>query len=127
MDAARVAAIPLFADLGASERELAARWADEVEVAPGRQLVAQGDSAYEFFVITEGTAEVVRDGTTVAELGPGDFFGEIALLETERRNATVTAITPMRVIVMTRDRFQQLMRSSPELAGKLAAAVRARL
>jgi voltage-gated potassium channel len=127
MDAARIAAIPLFADLAESERELAARWADEIDVEPGQVLVTQGDSAYEFFVIAEGTAEVVRDGTTVAELGPGEFFGEIALLETERRNATVRAATPMRVVVMTRDHFQQLTRSSPELAGKLAAAVRARL
>jgi CRP-like cAMP-binding protein len=127
MEAARLASIPLFADLAESERELAARWADEIDVEPGRALVTQGDSAYEFFVITEGTAEVERDGTKVAELGAGDFFGEIALLETERRNATVTASTAMRVIVMARDHFQQLTRSSPELAGKLAAAVRARL
>jgi CRP-like cAMP-binding protein len=127
MDVTRIASISLFADLAESERELAARWADEVEVAPGKVLVAQGDSAYEFFVIAEGTAEVERDGAKVAELGEGDFFGEIALLETERRNATVTAATPMRVIVMTREHFQQLTRSSPELAGKLAAAVRARL
>ena len=74
----------------------------------GKELARQGEFGQEFFVIVDGTAEVVRDDARIAELGPGDFFGEMALLEEERRTATVRAASPMRVLVMTRQNFRSL-------------------
>ena len=99
-----------------SERQLAdvASHADEVEVEAGRTLMDEGAFGYEFFAVEDGTAEVTRDGAHVADLGPGDIFGEIALLEAPRRTATVRATTPMRLVVMHRRDFRALAdRSRP--------------
>ncbi|HXF35761.1 MAG TPA: cyclic nucleotide-binding domain-containing protein, partial [Actinomycetota bacterium] len=85
MDAERLARIPLFQGLSKHEREQVARWADEVDVPAGKHLLDEGRLPHEFFVIEEGTATVTRDGRRLAELGPGDFFGEIAILAEERR------------------------------------------
>jgi CRP-like cAMP-binding protein len=70
---------------------------------------------------------VTKDGETVAELGPGDFFGEIGLLETERRTADVVATTPMRVIVMFQREFRKMEREMPQVADRIRSAIRARL
>jgi CRP-like cAMP-binding protein len=127
VDAAALKNLPLFSSL--SERDLRelARFTDEVDVEAGRQLIDQGRFAYEFFVIEEGTAEVTRDGEHVADLGPGDFFGELALLATDRRTATVTAKTDMRLIVMHRQAFLQVEQSLPSVAAQLRDAVSARM
>lgn len=127
MDAARLESIPLFAGLSHREREQVARWADEVDVKEGRHLVDQGEFAYEFFVIERGTAEVTRDGRHLTDLGPGDFFGEIALLEEERRTASVVATSDMTVIVMTGRDFREMDREMPEVAEKIRSALRERL
>lgn len=118
---------PSSAGLSKGEREQLARWADEVDVDAGKHLVSQGEFAYEFFVIEAGGAEVTRDGAHVADLGPGDFFGEIALLETERRTASVTATSPMRLVVMHGRDFKAMARELPEVAGKVRAAMAERL
>src|SRR5262249_47970682 len=89
VDPQRLASLPLFAGLPAGDRARVAQWADEVDVQQGKVLARQGEFAYEFFVILEGRAEVTKDGERLAELGAGDFFGEIGLLESERRTATV--------------------------------------
>ena len=102
-------------------------WADEIEVPEGRRLATEGDFAYEFFVILDGTAEVTRDGETLAELGPDDFFGEIGLLESERRTANVTATSPMRAIVIFGPQFRYVEREMPELAQQIRAAIRDRI
>jgi CRP/FNR family transcriptional regulator, cyclic AMP receptor protein len=127
LDAARLASIPLFAELSDRERADVARFADEVEVAPGRSLAAEGDLAYEFFVIEQGTAEVTKDGRVLATLGPDDFFGEIGLVESERRTATVTATSPMELIVIFGPNFRRLERELPELAAQIRSAIRERL
>lgn len=127
MDAARLESIPLFADLSHREREQVARWADEVDVKEGRHLVDQGEFAYEFFVIEQGTAEVTQDGRHLGDLGPGDFFGEIALLEKERRTASVVATSDMTLIVMTGRDFREMAREMPEVAEKIRSAIRQRL
>ena len=85
----QLAAIPLFAQLQADERERFAGLAEEIVVPAGETIDSESDFAYEFFIIEEGHAEVVRDGRRLAELGPGDFFGEIGLLVTGRRTASV--------------------------------------
>lgn len=127
MDPARLKAIPLFAELSDHERGQVARWADEIEVREGEHLVHQGAFAHEFFVILEGTAEVTKDGQPLTDLGPGDFFGEIALMEEERRTASVTAKSPMKVIVMFGRDFRQMDHQMPHVATKIQQAIEERL
>ena len=127
MDAARLRSIWLVAGLSDDELERLARGADEVAVGPGERLVDQGRFAYELFAIEEVTAEVVRDGARLAELGPGDFFGEIGLLESERRTASVVATSPMRVIVITGSAFKHIEREAPHLAAQVRKAIQDRL
>ena len=123
MDPARLKKLALFAELSDKERAQVARWADEVEVPEQKHLIDQGQFGYEFFVIEEGKAEVRRGGEVLAELGPGDFFGEIALLEEDRRTATVIAEEPMRAIVMTRRDFREMQDEMPSVAAKIRQAV----
>lgn len=94
MHPSRLSSVPLFQSLSRHEREQVARWADEIDVPAGYHLLDQGRFAHEFFVVLEGTVEVTQDGRHLTDLGPGDFFGEIALLEAARRTATVVATTP---------------------------------
>ena len=102
MDADKLKALPLFASLRKDDLGRLAQLTDEVDVAEGEELLREGRFAYEFMVIEDGRAEVRRaSGEHVAELGPGDFFGEIAALEVGRRNATVVARSSMTLVVMT--------------------------
>lgn len=93
MDAARLAGMPPFADLSREERAEVAARVHEVTVEVDATLALQGDNAYELFVIEEGEAEVLRDGETVATLREGDVFGEVGVLVTGTRRATVVATT----------------------------------
>jgi len=127
MDRKRLGEVWLFESLDRHELDQLAEWTDEVSVGAGHELATEGRFAHEFFVILEGTAEVQQGGRTIAELGPGDFFGEIGLLETERRTASVVASTPMRVIVMFGREFRQMERDMPAVAERIRAAIRARL
>ena len=91
-NAARLASVPLFQALSPEELDQIASWMEEREVSPGRELTPEGGHGYQFFVIADGTAEVSHDGDRVADLGPGDYFGEIALLaDSSRRVASVVA------------------------------------
>jgi CRP/FNR family transcriptional regulator, cyclic AMP receptor protein len=101
MDQDRLKAIPVFAELDDETLRSVATFANETSVPAGRQLLNEGDYAYEFMAIEEGEAEVVRGGERLATLGPGDFFGEIALLEKTLRTASVIAITPMRLVTLS--------------------------
>jgi CRP-like cAMP-binding protein len=101
MDPARLKAIPVFASLDEQTLLRVAIFATEVSHPAGRELVRQGDYAREFMVIEEGEVDVVRDGERIATLGPGDFFGEIGVLEKTRRTATVVATTPVRLVLLT--------------------------
>jgi CRP/FNR family cyclic AMP-dependent transcriptional regulator len=126
MDEARLSEIPLFAGLNRKERRALAPRADEVDLEQGRVIVREGEWPYEFFAIEEGTAEVRRGEQLLAELGPGDFFGEMGLVGDTRRNATVVASTPLKVVVMTAQAFRQTARELPEVADKLRAAIEER-
>jgi CRP-like cAMP-binding protein len=126
MDVHQLESIPLFANLSRQERKALARRADEVEVAAGKRLVAEGRFGYEFFVIEEGRAEVTRGDDHVADLGPGDFFGEMALLNESQRNASVVASTPLTAMVMTAGEFRGLQRDLPAVAEVIRAACRKR-
>ena len=126
MDAGRLKQIPLFSKLGERELKRVAQLTDEVDVTAGNHLVDEGRFAHEFFVIEDGTAEVVHDGKTVAELGPGDFFGEVALIKTERRTASVVAKTPMKLVVMFGPNFRSVEADLPEVHEKIMAAIEER-
>ena len=94
METRKLAGIGFFSGLSKKELDKLAQWTDEIDVPAGTELAAEGHFAHEFFVIEEGAATVTQGGNRIAELGPGDFFGEIGLIETERRTATVLATTP---------------------------------
>lgn len=127
METSKLGGVGFFSGLSKEELERLARWTDEVEVPAGTTLASEGRFAHEFFVIEGGTAAVTQDGKTIAELGPGDFFGEIGLIETQRRTATVTASTPMQLIVMFQREFRQMESEMPAVADRIRAAIRARL
>jgi CRP/FNR family cyclic AMP-dependent transcriptional regulator len=126
MDESRLTAIPLFAGLSRKERRAVAQRADEVDLQEGRRIVKQGEFSYEFFAIEEGTAEVWRGDQLLAELGPGDFFGEMGLVEDLRRNASVVARSPMTVVVMTGQAFRQTARELPGVAKQIQQAIEER-
>jgi CRP-like cAMP-binding protein len=102
MDPERLRAIPVFASLDDETLRAVAVFAGESSVAAGKQVVSEGDYAHEFMAIEEGTAEVLRGGARIATLGPGDFFGEIGVVEKTLRTASVVATSPMRLITLTR-------------------------
>jgi CRP-like cAMP-binding protein len=126
VDPARLKSIPLFADLSDHERAQVARWADELDVPEGKHLVDEGRFAHEFFVIEEGTAEVRHGDRKLTELGPGDFFGEIALIERDRRTASVIATSPMKTIVMFGRDFRSMEAEMPSVAARIRQAIEER-
>ena len=126
MNQARLKDVPFFSMLKKKELELVARQADEVDVPAGKVLAEQGTFGDQFFVVEEGTAAVTRDGQPVADLGPGDFFGEMALLDSDRRTATVTATTPMTLIVMTRSSFRAIDAAMPRVHEVVVEAIEQR-
>ena len=126
MDATRLKSIGLFEEVGDEELAEIAPFATEVSVEKGRELVREGDFSYEFMAIEEGEAEVTRGGEHVADLGPGDFFGEMGLLEKTLRNATVTAKTPVRLITLTGWDLKRVERSAPEAMERIRTVLEER-
>jgi CRP-like cAMP-binding protein len=127
MEAARLVTLPLFSGLSKRECQEVARWVDEVEVNAGTHLVDEGRFAYEFFVIQSGTADVTSRGELLGALGAGDFFGELALVATDRRTATVRASSEMSLIVMHSRDFHAMEQRLPKVAERIREAVRRRL
>jgi CRP-like cAMP-binding protein len=120
---ARLKDVPFFDSLTPKELAFVAQQTDELDVRAGKVLAKEGDLGREFFVVESGTAEVTKDGEHIAEMGPGDFFGEIALIAEERRTATVTATSDMLVIVMSRAGFRAIDRMLPEVHARVAKAI----
>jgi CRP/FNR family transcriptional regulator, cyclic AMP receptor protein len=119
--------VPLFEQCSKKELEQVAGAADEIDLAEGKELMREGTRGREFFVILDGTAEVTQGGEKINSLGPGDFFGEIALISDLPRTATVTATSPLRTLVVTARSFQRLVEESPEIQRKVLEAAVARL
>jgi CRP/FNR family transcriptional regulator, cyclic AMP receptor protein len=126
-DAARLRALPLFADLDDEECERLSGWIEEQHVEAGRELTPEGAAGYTFFVVEEGSAEVRRDGEAIRDLGPGDFFGEIAILDGGRRTASVVAVSPMRLLVIFGADFRRLETELPGVAAAVKATMDERL
>jgi CRP/FNR family transcriptional regulator, cyclic AMP receptor protein len=119
--------VPLFA--ACSHRELGkiALLADELDLPSARDLTKEGATGWEFLILVEGGADVVRKGRVVNELGPGDFVGEIALVSGKPRTATVRTRGPSRILVVGASAFRLLMRDVPSIQDKVLAAITARI
>jgi CRP-like cAMP-binding protein len=119
--------VPMFKDLPARSLESIARSMRERVYEPGAVIVRQGDPGLGFFLITEGRVEVSHNGHTIRDLGPGEFFGEMALMEERPRSATVTARAQTRCLQLVRWDFRALLKENPDLAVKMLEVVVQRL
>ncbi len=127
-DPAMLREMPLFSGLSDDESERVAGWFEQRGVSTGDRLTSEGASGYVFFVIEEGTAEAQVDAEAVGTLGPGDFFGEVALLgQSGRRMADVVATSPMRLSVMFGTEFRRMEQEFPQVVERLQAAMQERL
>ncbi|MBO0747005.1 MAG: cyclic nucleotide-binding domain-containing protein [Acidimicrobiaceae bacterium] len=122
-----LAAVPLFAHCNARQLDQINRVATEATLPKGRVFVVQGDQGREMYVITDGTAEVRRDGHLIAELGRNDVVGELAVLRHTTRNASVTATSELSVIAVAAEDLDPLLDQIPGLAKALLQAVVTRL
>jgi CRP-like cAMP-binding protein len=127
VDASRLAAIPLFADLNEDDLASISASAIEVEANEGEALATQGDLGHALFAIESGTVEVTANGERLATLGPGDVFGEMAVVASGIRMATVVATSPVRLIAMLKRDVWALEQSSPETAARLRELLASRL
>jgi len=125
-DPAELAVVPVFAALEEADLQRVTRWMEVRRAEPGERLVSEGASGYSFFVLLDGTTKVTRDGVELRTLGPGDFFGELALTGEGRRTATVTATTPVTVAAMFGADFRVLERELPAVADTIRQAAFAR-
>ena len=119
--------VPLFS--GCSKKELGqvSRIADEIDLRAGKTLIKEGTPGREFFVLVDGTAEIRRKGKKIDSAGPGDFFGEMALLSDQPRNATVVTTSAVDALVVTARNFRTLIETNPLIALKVMRAVADRL
>lgn len=119
MKAERLRKLPLFVGLSDHDYKHLEQWTDEISVPENKHLVHQGAYPHEFMVIEEGTAEVEHDGTHLADLGSGDFFGEMALLLNVPRTATVKATSEVTLVVMHERNFRAMEEEIPIVAGRI--------
>ena len=122
-----LARAPLFSELSKDELKQLAKATEDLDVEAGRVLCREGELAQEFFVIIEGDAEVTKDGDHLSTLSNGDFFGEIALLVDIPRTATVTATTPLRFFVLSRQSFWSMLDQMPGVERKILRALARRV
>ena len=119
--------VPLFSGCSKGELRELAKSADELDIREGTVLTREGRPGREFFVLVDGTARVTKAGKKVADLGAGDWFGEIALITNSPRTATVTATSPGDILVITDRRFRSVVETMPSIALKVLATVGDRL
>jgi len=119
--------VPLFERCSQRELGLIAALADELDLPKARNLASEGTGGFEFIVLVQGEADVMRQGKVVNELGPGDFVGEIALVTGQPRTATVKTRGPSRILVLTASGFRTLMHDVPSIQDKVLSALAARI
>jgi CRP-like cAMP-binding protein len=127
VDADRILAQPLFASLTREDAEEFVRYCEVRHVEPGRPVFTQGGLAVAFFVIESGGAEAVADGESLRQMGPGDWFGEIGILQHTPRTAGVSATSPLTVIAMTAFEFRRLEAEHPDIAETITRSMQERL
>jgi cAMP-dependent protein kinase regulator len=119
---------PLFRNLKRGELVELAKRTEDLEVEEGKVLAREGDLGSEFFVVVDGEVAVTKDGRELRRLSAGDFFGEIALIwDSPRRTATVTAATPLRFFVLTRQAFRSLIDRHPDIESRVLEALEERV
>lgn len=122
-----MARVPLFSRCSKSELAKIAKITDEVDLPAGKILTKEGSRGREFFILIEGTADVRSNTRLLPELRAGDFLGEVALISDVPRTATVTTTSAVRALVLTDRAFRELLRTSPDIQGKILEAVASRL
>lgn len=122
-----LAQVPLFSGLNRRHLDGIGRLCTRTEVEPGTVLCREGRSGHEFFIVVEGEAAVTVGESEVAPVGPGDFFGELALLGGGPRTATVTARTPMSLFVLSGSEFAALLDEEPRVAVAMLSTIGARI
>ena len=127
MDAAELETIPLFADLTIDQRASVASVCETLEVDEGTVLVRAGDFGHAVFAIRSGTADVVLDEVVINTLGPGDYFGEIAVMSGGRRSASVVATSRLALVTIFNREIWRLEREAPEVAAALRDTIATRI
>lgn len=122
-----LARVPLFSHLGKKEQGAVRELMTLIDLPLGQVLTRQDAHGAELFIILSGTASVVRDGHHVADVGPGDFIGEMSILDQGPRTATITATSDMTVLVATRQEFNSLLDRLPSLARQMLPALASRI
>jgi CRP-like cAMP-binding protein len=123
-----LAEVPLFRACSRKDLQTIARHGEDMHILAGKTLIKEGSvGAQEFFVIVDGKAAVSRGGKRIVTLGPGDYFGELALLDRAPRNATVTAESDLEVVVLTQRDFSTVLNDVPGIAHKILAGMAHRL
>jgi CRP/FNR family cyclic AMP-dependent transcriptional regulator len=122
-----IGSAPIFQRVSKRDLGRIAQLADELDLREGKDLTVEGKPGREFFVLLEGSADVRRKGRKVNTMNAGDFFGEIALITDQPRTATVTAATPVRVLVIRARDFRELLRKTPSMQEKVLQALAQRL
>ena len=126
MDATQLKRIPLFADASDEELRRVAIFAESREVPEGEVVIEEGGFSRELLAIEDGTAEVTRDGDHIADLGPGDIFGEAGMLDDQMRSATVTAKTRLKLISLRHFEVQRLKKDAPDVYARIEQLVEER-
>jgi len=124
---AALSRVPLFARCTRKELEFIAREGDEVNVGPGKSLIRQGRPGDTFYIQLEGTSEVKVDGKRRRIMNPGDFFGEISMIDRGAGTATVTTLTAGRLFVMSHAQFRDAIKANDTLMVKVLLAMGERL
>lgn len=119
--------VPLFSRLDKKHLQAVAQIADELDLPAGKEMATEGDRGREFFVLLDGEADVKKGDRSINTMKTGDFFGEIALVTKMPRTASVTATTPVRVLVITERDFDALLKKSPEVGRNVAEALAERV
>ena len=119
--------VPLFSGLSAKELMSLSRLMDEMDLKPGTVIIREGNTGGEFFIVLEGTIEVKRKGRRLARLGPGDYLGEIALIDHGPRTATAMVETDARLLVLASREFHSMLASDPRIENKILRTLAARV
>jgi CRP-like cAMP-binding protein len=126
LEPAQLKHIPLFSDADDRELRRVAVFAESKEVSEGTEVIAEGEFSNALMAIEDGSAEVSRDGEHIADLGPGDVFGEAGMLDDELRSASVTATSPLKLITMGHFEVKRLKKDAPDVYAKIEQLVEER-
>ena len=126
MDVSALKSTPLFANVADEALAKVATFATLESAVEGKTIIREGGYSNDFYVIEDGTVKIEREGEQLAELGPGDVFGEQGLLEKQARSATVVATSPVRLIKIEHWELARMRQSMPEVIEELRRKVEER-